>query len=97
MKFPVPALPNFGADKLSDHEGEANGRWLRKLTKHAELQGWSEREKLLQFELHLVGRAEQIYEVLPGESKSSYAKATKALEDRLKPAGRKALSSSQLW
>ena len=92
----LPALPNFGADKLSDHEGEAYGRWLRKLTKHAELQGWSEREKLLQFELHLVGRAEQIYEVLPGESKSSYAKATKALEDRLKPAGRKALSSAQL-
>ena len=88
------ALPNFGADKLSDHEGEAYGRWLRKL--HAELQGWSEREKLLQFELHLVGRAEQIYEVLTGESKSSYAKATKALEDRLKPSGRKALSSAQL-
>ena len=92
----LPALPNFGADKLSDHEGEAYGRWLRKLTKHAELQGWSEREKLLQFELHLVGRAEQIYEVLPGESKSSYAKATKALENRLKLAGRKALSSAQL-
>ena len=43
-----------------------------------------------------VGKAERVYEVLPGESKSSYAKATKALGDRLKPAGRKALSSAQL-
>ena len=37
-----------------------------------------------------MGKAERVYEVLPGESKSSYAKATKALGDRLEQAGRKA-------
>ncbi len=41
-------------------------RWLRKLEWHSELQGWSSQSKLLQFELHLGSRAEQIYEVLPG-------------------------------
>ena len=39
------------------HESEAYERWLCKLTKHVELQHWSEREKLLHFELHLVGEA----------------------------------------
>ncbi len=92
----LPPLPDFSADKLAGHESEAYERWLRKLMKHAELQHWSEREKLLQFELYLVGRAERIYEVLPSESKSSYARATKALSERLKPAGRKTLSSAQL-
>ena len=92
----LPPLPDFSAENKLGHESEAYERWLRKLTKHAELQNWSEREKLLHFELHLVGKAERVYEVLPGESKSSYAKATKALGDRLKPAGRKALSSAQL-
>ena len=34
--------------------------------------------------------------MLPEESKKDYATATKALGERLKPAGRKALSSAQL-
>ena len=82
----LPALPNFGTDKLSGHKSEAH--WLCKLIKHAELQGRSEQEKL---PLHLVGRVEQIHEVLPSESKSFYVKDTKALGDRLKLVGRKAL------
>ena len=45
---------------------------------------------------YYTGGAERIYEVLPEESKSSYAVATKALGDRLKPAGQKALVSAQL-
>ena len=92
----LPPLPEFRADNASDHEGEAYERWLRKLTKHAELQRWSERDKLLQFELHLSGKAESIYEVLPEESKVSFSVDTKALGDHLRPAGRKALTSAQL-
>ena len=49
-----------------------------------------------QFEPLLTGKAERIYEVLPEESKKDYATATKVLGERLKPAGRKALSSTQL-
>ena len=89
-------LPGFNAECQADHEGEEYERWLRKLNKHAELQRWSQRDKLLQFELLLTGKAERIYEVLPEESKKDYATATKALGERLKPAGRKALSSAQL-
>ena len=71
-------------------------RWLRKLERHSQLQGWSSRNKLLQFELHLRGRAEQIYEVLPAEDKGSFKKAVRALGNRLKLTGRKALTSAEL-
>ena len=52
--------------------------------------------KLLQFELHLTGKAESIYEVLSAELKGSYASATRALGERLRPARREALTSAQL-
>ena len=92
----LPPLPGFNAERQAGHEGEEYERWLRKLNKHAELRRWSQRDKLLQFELLLTDKAERIYEVLPEESKKDYATATKALGERLKPAGRKALSSAQL-
>ena len=31
------------------------------------LENWTDQEKLLQLELHLCGKAEQLYEVLPSE------------------------------
>ena len=46
--------------------------------------------------MHLTGRAESIYEVLPAEAKGTYERATKALGGRLKPAERKALASARL-
>ncbi len=92
----LPALPNFSAETQSGLEGEAYERWLRKLAKHAELQRWTGRNKLLQFELHLTGRAERIYEVLSEDVKTDFSKATAALGERLRPAGRKALASAQL-
>ena len=61
----LPALPAFqGGDKA---EEGVYKRWLEKLRKYAELQHWSARDKLLQFELHLAGKAESIYAVLPPE------------------------------
>ena len=92
----LPPIPEFSVDNSSHHDGEAYGRWLQKLAKHAELQRWSEREKLLQFELYLAGKAESVYEVLSVELKGSYASATRSLGERLQPARREALTSAQL-
>ena len=54
----LPPLPTF--DGANRDDIDALGRWLTKLAKHAELLRWSERTKLLQFELHLSGRAERV-------------------------------------
>ena len=46
-----------------------------KLSKHAELQGWTDHDKHLQFELHLTGKAESVHEVLPATEKDTFAHA----------------------
>ena len=78
----LPALPKFSGDDRDDVDSLK--RWLAKLVKHAELQCWTEREKLVKFELHLARIAEQVYEVLPSHVKENYVKATEALQERLK-------------
>ena len=75
-KVTLPTLPRFVGDRSEDGAFE---RWTKKLLRHAELEKWTEREKLLQLELHLSGRAEQLYEVLPTEEKASFEKAVEAL------------------
>ena len=90
----LPSLPKYSGDDREDVDSLR--RWLAKLEKHAELLGWTEREKLVQFELHLTGRAERVYEVLPSKSKETYAVATEALRKRLNPVEREALVSAQL-
>ena len=72
---------------------DALGRWLAKLEKHAELLRWSEYTKLLQFELHLTGRAKCVYELLSPSVKSSFEKASQALREWLES---EALVSAQL-
>ena len=52
----LPALPKFRGDDR-DYV-DLLKRWLAKLEKHAELQCWTEQEKLVQFELHMAGCAE---------------------------------------
>ena len=69
---------------------------MRKLEKYVELENWSEREKLVQLELHLKGQAEHLYKVLPKESKMSFSSAVESLKKRLAPARRDALLSAQL-
>ena len=59
-KSEATPLPAFDGDNREDVD--ALGRWLAKLEKHAELLQWSECTKLLQFELHLTGCAELVYE-----------------------------------
>ncbi len=75
---------------------DAFDRWVRKLSRHAELGRWTDREKLLQMELHLSGCAEQMYEILPEESKATFAEAVKSLKHRLRHARNVALMSAQV-
>ena len=89
----LPPLPAFDGDNREDVD--ALGRWLAKLEKHAEFR-WSERTKLLQFELHLTGRAERVYELLSSSVKSSFEEASQALCERLYPVESEALVSAQL-
>ena len=93
-RLKLPTLPKFTGEDRDDVDSLR--RWLAKLDKHAELQRWTDREKLVQFELHLAGRAERVYEVLPSTSKASFAAATEALQKRLNPVEHEALVSAQL-
>ena len=93
-KSGLPQLPMFGSKGQDD--GDALDRWLRKLDRHAALQKWSPREKLLQFELRLTGKAEQLYEVLPTDVKNSPDTAIAALRARIHPVRQDALASAQL-
>ena len=60
------------------------------------MERWSDREKLLQLELRLKGRAERLFEVLSKESKSSFQAAVDGLRKQLAPVRREALVSAQL-
>ena len=92
-KVSLPALPQFSGDKP---EGGEYKRWTKRFLRPAELENWTEREKLLQLELRLQGRAEELYEVLPVEDKSSFEKAVEALGRRLRPVKSEALVSAVL-
>ena len=50
-KMTLPTLQKFNGD------GDAFDHWLRKFSHYAELEQWTERQKLLQLELYLSGRA----------------------------------------
>ena len=89
----LATLSQFSGDDSEDPGGFV--RWLRKLERMGELHSWSDRE-LIQFELLLSGRAERIYELLPGSVKGTFQEATTALQKRLEPVGRDALRSAQL-
>ena len=82
-------MPAFDGDNCEDVD--ALGRWLAKLEKHAELLQWSERTKLLQFELHLTGCAEHVYKLLSSSVKSSFEEASQALREWLYPVESEAL------
>ena len=90
----LPPLPMFGGADTDN--GDALQRWVNKLQCHAQLQQWTGHEALLQFELHLAGKAELLYEVLPNDTKVSLDTAVAALRDRLQPVQHAALASAQL-
>ena len=83
-------------DTKPEKQKHPHGPWVRKLQKYAELESWSEIEKLVQLELRLKGRAKHLFKVLPKESKSSFSSAVESLKKRLALARRDALLSAQL-
>ena len=93
-RLSLPPLSLFSGE-IADDEGAFN-RWLRKLQRHAELGYWSPSEKLAQLELHLTGKAERLFELLPNECRQSYEAAVEGLKKRLTPVRREALPSAQL-
>ena len=70
--------------------------WVSKLKWFAETHKWSDEEKLVQLELLLSGRADQLYDVLPDKEKATFNDAIEALEKQLLPERREALMSIQL-
>ena len=95
VRVNLPPLPTFSGDESKGDE-DSFDRWIRKLEKYAELEQWSDREKLLQLELRLKGRAEQVFNVLPKESVCDFSTAVDSLRKRLAPVRREALLSAQL-
>ena len=89
-KMTFPTLLKFNGD------GDAFNHWLHKFTHYAELEQWTERQKLLQLELYLSGRADQVYKVLPTSAKDTFSKAVESLKKRLQPVANEALLSTQL-
>ena len=90
----LPPLPMFGDAEGED--GDALRRWVKKLHRYAEMQHWTARETLLQFELHLTGKAKFLYDVLSAEVKVNLDSAVDALCERLQPIQHAALASAQL-
>ena len=86
-KMTLPTLQKF------DGDGDAFDRWLRKFSHYAELEQWTERQKL-QLELYLSGRTKQVYEVLPASAKGTFPRAVESLTKRLQPVANKALVES---
>ena len=90
----LPPLPMFGSADTDD--GDTLHRWVNKLHRHVQLQQWTDHETFLQFELHLAGRAELLYEVLPDDAKINLEVAVTALRDQLQPVQHATLASAQL-
>ena len=59
----LPALPKLSDD--NSYDSNTFDCWMWKLDKCAGLEGWTDGQKLLLFELHLCGMAERVYKVLP--------------------------------
>ena len=94
-RMSLPTLSPFSGDESKD-DGESFDRWIRRLERHAELEQWTDREKLVHLELRLKGRAERLFEILPDEVKRNYSSAVEGLRKRLTPVRREALVSAQL-
>ena len=59
----LPSLLALSGEESRDNE-ETFDHWVQRLEKHAELEQWSDRKKILQLELCLQGQAECLFEVL---------------------------------
>ena len=69
-------------DGHSDEDDTHFLQWLERFEERARLSKWTEETKLCQLRLNLTKLAEQVFQLLPKEDKSSYAKAVDALKKR---------------
>ncbi len=59
-------------------------QWLERFEERARLSKWTEETKLCQLRLHLTKLAEQVFQMLSKEDKSSYSQAVGALKKRFR-------------
>lgn len=78
----LPPLVCF--DGHSDDDDTEFLRWLERFEERARLAKWTEETKLCQLRLHLTKLAEQVFQMLPKEKKSSYKAAVDALKKRFR-------------
>ena len=78
----LPPLVCF--DGHSDGDDTEFLRWLERFEERARLAKWTEETKLCQLRLHLTKLAEQVFQMLPKEKKSSYKEAVDALKKRFR-------------
>ena len=61
--------------------------WIERFEERAQLAKWTEETKLCQLRLHLTKLADQVFQMLPKEDKSSYSQAVGALKKRFRSVG----------
>ena len=78
----LPPLACF--DGNTDGDDTDFLQWLERFEERARLSKWTEETKVCQLRLHLTKLAEQVFQMLPKEDKSSYTKAIDALKKRFR-------------
>ena len=78
----LPPLACF--DGNTDGDDTDFLQWLERFEERARLSKWTEETKVCQLRLHLTKLAEQVFQMLPKEDKSSYTKAVDALKKRFR-------------
>ena len=80
----LPRLTLYSGEESQDEDNTFD-RWMERFEERAHLAKWQDEQKLCQLKAHLEKTAQQVFEVMPVEEKSSYHKAVKALKQRFKP------------
>ena len=78
----LPPLLCF--DGHSDGDDTEFLLWIERFEERARLSKWTEETKLCQLRLHLAKLADQVFQMLPKEDKSSYSRAVGALKKRFR-------------
>ena len=79
----LPRLPLYSGEESQDEDNTFD-RWMERFEERAHLAKWQDEQKLCQLKAHLEKTAQQVFEMMPVEEKSSYHKAVKALKQRFK-------------
>ena len=80
----LPPLTRYNGEE-SQNEDNTFDRWIERFEERACLAKWNDEQKLYQLKAHLEKTAQQVFEMMAVDEKSSYAKAVQALKQRFKP------------